>query len=139
MDFFNKVGSRLHLNDDEYYDDYEDYEYANEEETYDDEGSVASIHSVETDFARIVTVWVSSYSDVKGFATEFRSGVPVILNLSDAGDADRTRIVDFAVGLCYGLYGDFSKISEDVFLLTPSSVQIESRGAENGREFGAIR
>lgn len=111
-------------------------EYAEDGEYYEEEAPIAPVRSLpQAEVARIVTVWVSDYKDVKDFASEFRGGLPVILNLSDAGDAERMRIVDFAVGLCFGLEGSFSRISEDVFLLTPSTVKLDSVGADTTHRF----
>ena len=116
----------------------DDYDYPAEnyaEEYYEEEAAVEPIRAVEQDVSRIVTVWVASYKEIRDFAVEFREGLPVILNLSDAPDAERARIVDFALGLCFGLDGLFSRISEDVFLLTPHSVKLDSRGEAEPREY----
>ena len=80
-------------------------------------------------------MWVASYKEIRDFAVEFREGLPVILNLSEAPDDERARIVDFALGLCFGLEGMFSRISEDVFLLTPRSVKLDSRGSDESHDF----
>ncbi|MDP9800244.1 cell division inhibitor SepF [Arcanobacterium wilhelmae] len=131
MGFLDRLGAKAAPAEDMY----DDEEFYDEEEYFDD-SEVAELHPVATnDIARIVTVWVSSYRDVKDFAVEFRSGLPVILNLSDAADAERARIVDFALGLCFGLSGQFSRISEDVFLLTPHEVKLDSRGDDTTHDF----
>ena len=118
-----------------------DYDYTDDigyEGDFYEEGdaSVPAIHAVEEgDISRIVTVWVASYKEIRDFAVEFRDGMPVILNLSEAPDGERARIVDFALGLCFGLDGLFSRISEDVFLLTPHSVRLDSRGSDEPHDF----
>lgn len=135
MGFLDKLSGRVAA-----FDPVDDYEYpeAAEEYTdyYNDEEVLSPIRSVDQgDVARIVTVWVASYKEIRDFAVEFREGLPVILNLSEAPDDERARIVDFALGLCFGLEGMFSRISEDVFLLTPHSVKLDSRGSDESHDF----
>ncbi len=121
----------------------DDYEYDNEydeydsDEFYEEDAEVTSLQPVESapEVARIVTVWVASFNDTETFAREFRSGLPIVLNLSEAPDAQRNRIIDFALGLTFGLEGVFSHISDDVFLLTPKSVKIETHGSDSQHYF----
>ncbi|VEI12595.1 cell division protein SepF [Trueperella bialowiezensis] len=112
------------------YDDFDDYE-GDYVDSYED-AEVTSLQAVSPapEVARIVTVWVSSFNEVKTFASKYRENLPIVLNLSKAPDSQRNRIVDFALGLTFGLEGTFSTISDDVFLLTPKSVKIDSHGSE---------
>ncbi|MBM7825589.1 cell division inhibitor SepF [Arcanobacterium pluranimalium] len=137
MGFLDRINQKAAVGDEDFgYEDGDFVDYADEEYFESDDAQVTPIRSVaNVDIARIVTVWVSSYKDIKDFAVEFRNGLPVILNLSEAADGERARIVDFALGLCFGLEGVFSRISDDVFLLTPHSVSIDSRGSETEHDF----
>lgn len=132
-----RLTERIALSDnfDEYDEDVYDEEYLEEDEG-DSLGEVAPIRAVEAveeseSLARIVTVWPKSFdTDIQDFANPFRDGVPVILNLAYAEESARGRIVDFAMGVCYGLQGTFNKISPDVFLMAPKSVKMQdSRSA----------
>ncbi|WP_216387830.1 cell division protein SepF [Arcanobacterium phocae] len=119
--------------------EYEAYDHYSDDSYYEeDDSQLAPVHSIPSvpEVARIVTVWVTDFKGVKDFATEYRQGLPVILNLSDANNDDRKRIVDFALGLVFGLEGAFSRISEDVFLLTPHSVKLDSMGTDEPHNFG---
>ena len=138
MGFLDRLSQKDAVADDDYayegeeYDDFSDEEYYEESENAD----ISPIRPVgSTEVSRIVTMWVADYQEIKEFAVDFRAGCPVILNLSKASDAERARIVDFALGLCFGLEGVFSRISEDVFLLTPCAVKIDSRGLNNEHDF----
>ena len=53
----------------------------------------------------IVTLNPRAYKDVQGIAEAFREGVPVIINLSEMSEPDARRLIDFAGGLTFGLYG----------------------------------
>ncbi|USR80036.1 cell division protein SepF [Arcanobacterium pinnipediorum] len=136
MGIFDRIAAKATPYEDEA--DYEAYDQYADDEYYEDEAQLAPLHSIPSvpEVARIVTVWVTDFKEVKDFATEYRQGLPVILNLSDASNDDRKRIVDFALGLVFGLEGAFSRISEDVFLLTPQSVKLDSMGAEEPHNFG---
>ena len=136
MGFIDRLTQRANAYD-EFEDEFDEQELAPYDEYEEEsEGSVSPIHPVRsTEVARIVTVWVSSYKEIRDFAVEYRDGLPVILNLSKAADAERARIVDFALGLCFGLDGNFSRISDDVFLLTPHAVKLESHGENEVHDF----
>lgn len=136
MGIFDRIAAKATPYEDDA--EYETYDHYSDENYYEDETEVAPLHSIPSmpEVARIVTVWVSDFKDVKDFATEYRQGLPVILNLSDATNDDRKRIVDFALGLVFGLEGAFSRISEDVFLLTPHSVKLDAMGTDEPHNFG---
>lgn len=128
MGLFDKITARTMP--EPYEDAEEDYvedEYG-EFDDFEDDVEPAPLHSVaQPELARIVTSLVSNYNEIHDFATKYRSGLPVILNLVNARNEERQRIVDFALGLTFGLEGGFNKISDDVFLLTPHSVKIEEQ------------
>lgn len=123
------------------HDDY-DYDYADEELA-----PVTNIHDVQeiresratrtgsvrqarpqgasaADLRRIQTVKPRSYNDAPLIGKAFRQGVPVIMNLTEMSDAEAKRMVDFAVGLSYGLHGTIERVTTAVFLLSPAHVEI---------------
>ena len=62
---------------------------------------------------------VSSFEDVMGPASSYKSGKATIIHLNpDEKDTGR-RIVDFFSGLGYGTDGSFEKVAENIYLLTP--------------------
>src|SRR5699024_10222515 len=76
------------------------------------------------DLRRITTVHPKSYNDARTIGEAFRSGVPVIMNLTGMSDADAKRLVDFAAGLVFGLHGAIEKVTAKVFLLSPAHISI---------------
>lgn len=82
---------------------------------------------------RITTVHPRTYNEAKNIGEAFRGGVPVIINLTDMDDADAKRLVDFAAGLAFGLYGSIERVTSKVFLLSPEHVEVDSSGAEAPR------
>lgn len=89
-----------------------------------------------TDLSRIATVHPSAYSDARKIGERFRSGSPVIMNLTDLEDADAKRLVDFAAGLIFGRRGSMDRITSRVFLLSPPEIEVsaedKARIVENG-------
>jgi cell division inhibitor SepF len=76
------------------------------------------------DAYRITTMHPRTYNEARTIGEHFRSGVPVIMNLTDMDDADAKRLVDFAAGLVFGLHGSIERVTNKVFLLTPANVEI---------------
>ena len=87
---------------------------------------------------RITTIHPRTYNEAKTIGESFREGTPVIMNLSDMGDADAKRLVDFAAGLVFGLHGTIERVTSKVFLLSPVHVEVsteEPEGAPATRGF----
>lgn len=84
------------------------------------------------DMRTITTVHPRSYNDAKSVGESFRDGTPVIMDLTDLGEAEAKRLVDFAAGLVYALHGSIERVTTTVFLLTPSYVEVVDNSA--GRE-----
>lgn len=63
---------------------------------------------------------------------KFRSGSVVIMNLQDTDPEIAGRLKNFASGLVYGLEGVMKKVGDDVYLLSPSGIQVS---AEEQRRF----
>ncbi|MDO5635016.1 MAG: cell division protein SepF [Micrococcus sp.] len=77
----------------------------------------------------LTTVHPRSYNDAKSIGEAFRSGMPVIMNVTELGDNEAKRLVDFSAGLVFGLNGSITRITAKVFLLTPSTVEVMGDGA----------
>ncbi len=126
--------------DQEYADAYEDEyaeEYVEHEEapamSHDFPAQVTPINraaaqrpqaTAAADLRRITTVHPRSYNDARVIGEAFRSGTPVIINLTDMDDADAKRLVDFSAGLIFGLRGAIERVTNKVFLLSPENVEI---------------
>ncbi len=82
------------------------------------------------DMNEILTVHPRQYRDAQVIAESFRDGIPVIINLSQMQEADARRLVDFASGLSQGLYGKIERVTNKVFLLSPSHIAVSGEQAE---------
>jgi Uncharacterized protein conserved in bacteria len=119
-------------------DEVEDYPFANaehmsfSERVYErPEVPVAPVEAVENNDEsrqRIATIHPKSYADVVPVGESFRSGVPVIMNLTGMDDGEARRVVDFAAGLTFGLRGSIERVTSRVFLLSPADVHVSRDG-----------
>jgi cell division inhibitor SepF len=78
----------------------------------------------------------SSFNDAQDVADKFKINVPVILNLQGVERDLARRIIDFASGLCYGLGGQMERVANQVYLLTPSDVEVSPEERRRLRERG---
>jgi cell division inhibitor SepF len=90
----------------------------------------------QADTYRITTLHPRTYNEARTIGEHFRSGTPVIINLTEMDDVDAKRLVDFAAGLIFGLRGSIERVTNKVFLLSPEHVQVtaedKARIAEGG-------
>jgi cell division inhibitor SepF len=76
------------------------------------------------ELSRITTVHPRTYNEARVVGENYREGTPVIMNLSDMGDADAKRLVDFAAGLVFATRGAIERVTNKVFLLSPPNVTV---------------
>lgn len=76
--------------------------------------------------AKPFTVSPDSFNEVQQIADRFMGRTPVIMNLQGVERDLSRRFVDFASGLCYGLSGHMERVTSQVYLLTPSNVEVSS-------------
>lgn len=86
--------------------------------------------------SRIITLHPSTYNEARTVGENFRDGIPVIMNLTEMGDADARRLVDFAAGLVFALHGTIERVTNKVFLLSPQNVQVSAEERERLAEGG---
>jgi cell division inhibitor SepF len=77
-----------------------------------------------TDLTRITTLHPRTYNEARTIGEHFRDGTPVIMNLTEMGDSDAKRLVDFSAGLIFGLRGTIERVTNKVFLLSPANVEV---------------
>jgi cell division inhibitor SepF len=97
---------------------------------------IAPVPAPQADTYRITTLHPRTYNEARTIGEHFRSGTPVIINLTEMDDVDAKRLVDFAAGLIFGLRGSIERVTNKVFLLSPEHVQVtaedKARIAEGG-------
>jgi len=83
-----------------------------------------AVPQAQSDVYRIETVTPRTYNDARTVGEHYRSGVPVIMNLSEIDDADAKHLVDFAAGLVFAVHGSINRVTAKVFLLSPENVLV---------------
>ena len=76
--------------------------------------------------AKITTLHPSTYNEARTIGERYREGTPVIMNLTEMSDSDAKRLVDFAAGLAFAMRGSIDKVTNKVFLLSPSNVDVSA-------------
>lgn len=78
----------------------------------------------------------SSFNEAQEVADKYKGQVPVIINLQNVDRDLSRRLIDFASGLCYGLGGTMEKVAHQVYLLTPSNVEVSAEERRRLQERG---
>jgi cell division inhibitor SepF len=76
--------------------------------------------------AKIARVTPSAFNDAQEIADKFKAGQGVVVNLEGLDRDVARRLIDFASGLCYGLSGQMERVGREVYLLTPSNVEVSA-------------
>lgn len=75
---------------------------------------------------KLVVLGPRSYDDVQQIADQLRAKRPVVVNLEAADPKVRVRILDFLNGAVYALGGRSQRVSDLIFLLAPTNVDINN-------------
>jgi cell division inhibitor SepF len=78
----------------------------------------------------------ASFNDVQEMADKYKVNQPVIMNLQGADRDLSRRLIDFASGLCYGLGGQMERVANQVYLLTPTNVEVSAEERRRLQERG---
>jgi cell division inhibitor SepF len=87
-------------------------------------GRDAVVRPLPSAASKPFVVGPASFNDAQDVADKFKVNVPVILNLQGVERDLARRIIDFASGLCYGLGGQMERVANQIYLLTPSDVEV---------------
>ncbi len=79
-----------------------------------------------------------SFNEAQEVADKFKNNVPVIVNMQAIDRELSRRLIDFASGLCYGLGGGMEKVANQVYLLTPSNVEVSPEERRRLAERGLL-
>lgn len=82
------------------------------------------IRPVPASSARVQVVEPKGFNDAQEVGERIKSGQPVIVNLQGVDSDLKRRLIDFCSGLTYAIGGSMSRVSDQVFLLTPANVDV---------------
>jgi cell division inhibitor SepF len=86
--------------------------------------------------AKPYVVAPTSFNNAQEVADKLKVNQPVIVNLQNVDRDLSRRIIDFASGLCYGIGGQMERVANQVFLLTPSNVEVSAEERRRLQEHG---
>ncbi|MDQ6782463.1 MAG: cell division protein SepF [Actinomycetota bacterium] len=89
--------------------------------------------------AKVQVVAPTHFSDAQEIGDRFKNVQPVIVNLQAADRELSRRMIDFCSGVTYALGGSMDKVADQVFLLTPTSVEISPDEKRRLQERGLYR
>jgi cell division inhibitor SepF len=99
----------------------------------------AVVRPLTTQTARVHVVAPGQFSDAQEIGDRLKANQPVIVNLQSADRELSRRMIDFCSGCTYALGGSMDKVAEQVFLLTPSNVEVSAEEKRRLQERGLYR
>lgn len=89
------------------------------------ENKVVSIKQHPSQKPKIKIVEPRTYSEVRGIADLVLQNFTVLLNFRRIEKEQAKKILDFLMGTVYAIDGDIQRIGEEIFVCTPSNVEID--------------
>ena len=89
--------------------------------------------------ARVHVTEPRGFNDAQEVGDRLKANQPVILNLQGLDRDLQRRLIDFSSGLAYALGGSMSRVADQVFLLTPSNVEVSQEEKERLQARGLFR
>ena len=89
--------------------------------------------------ARVHVVEPRGFNDAQEVGDRLKANQPGILNLQGLDRDLQRRLIDFSSGLAYALGGSMSRMADQVFLLTPSNVEVPQEEKERLQARGLFR
>ena len=139
MSFLAKVKNMVNVSEDDYYDELESDDFrsdAGEEEPEEprrparrarererDAGdNVVNIHT--TARLQVVLAKPESFEEARAVADNLNEKRTVVLNLESANREVARRLVDFLSGVAYANGGQFKRVANSTFIITPYNVDV---------------
>jgi cell division inhibitor SepF len=79
---------------------------------------------------RVHVVEPHGFNDAQEIGDRLKASQPVIMNLQGVPRELQRRLIDFSSGLAYGVGGSMSRVADQVFLLTPTNVEVSQEEKE---------
>ncbi len=86
--------------------------------------AVSTIRPMPSSSARVHVVEPHGFNDAQEVGDRLKADQPVIINLQGLGRDLQRRLIDFSSGLTYAIGGTMSRVADQVFLLTPTNVEV---------------
>ncbi len=81
--------------------------------------------------SKVVVIQFQNFDDAKDAADHLKNKKPVVANLEKLDNDTTRRVVDFLSGAVYGVSGRIQNVSNRIFLITPSNVEVTGNYQED--------
>jgi cell division inhibitor SepF len=88
---------------------------------------------------RVHVIEPIEFGDAQEIGDRLKENQPVIITLTDVEPDLARRLIDFCSGATYVLGGTMERVARNVFLLTPSNVEVPPEEKQRLRERGLYR
>ena len=96
----------------------------------------AVVRPIAAQTAKVHVVAPGGFNDAQEIGDKLKMNQPVIMNLQGSNRDLSRRLIDFASGLAYGLGGQMERVADQVFLLTPTNVEVSAEEKRRLQERG---
>ena len=96
----------------------------------------AVVRPVPMQSTRVHVVQPSGFADAQEIGERLKTGQPVIVNLQDVEPDLSRRMIDFCSGAVFVAGAKMQKVAKQVFLLTPSNVEVSDEEKRRLQERG---
>jgi len=86
------------------------------------QNKVVSMH--QTSQFKVVVMQPQKFEDAQDICDHLKNKKPVVINLEDVEKEEAQRIIDFLSGSIFALDGNIQKVSNTIFLVAPSNVDL---------------
>lgn len=138
MSFLDKVKNMVNVSEDDYYDELESDDFQTEEpareETYEEprraarrtrEPKGSNVVNINTTAQlQVVLSKPESFEEAKTVADNLNEKRTVVLNLESCNRDVARRLVDFLSGVAYANGGQFKRVANSTFIITPYNVDV---------------
>ncbi|MGH9065885.1 MAG: cell division protein SepF [Acidimicrobiales bacterium] len=97
------------------------------------------VRALPTEKPKVHVVAPDKFADAQQIGDRLRTSQPVIVNLQVVDRDLSRRMIDFCSGVTYALGGNMEKVADQVFLLTPSNVEVSAEERQRLSERGLYR
>jgi cell division inhibitor SepF len=103
------------------------------------DSATPQIRPMPASSARVHVVEPHGFNDAQEVGDRLKADQPVIINLQGLSRDLQRRMIDFSSGLTYAVGGSMSRVADQVFLLTPSNVEVSQEEKERLQARGLFR
>ena len=86
--------------------------------------------------SKVVVIQFLNFDDAKDAADHLKNRKPIVANLEKLDNDTTRRVVDFLSGAVYGVGGKIQNVSNRIFLITPSNVEVTGNYRDGAKASG---